>query len=174
MNRQQKERVVAEFREMFSSSKASFMVLYRGLSVAEMQELRRKLRSDGARLKVTKARLMKIAVSDLDGLDKMSGYMKDQVGVVFADDDVPPVAKDLVEFSKEKPNLEVVAAFFENKVITPDEIKALALIPPREQLLGMVVGTVAAPLSGFLRVLNGVILKLLYALKDLEKKKSAE
>ena len=104
MNRQQKEAVIKAFKAELTESNAAFLVKYRGLNVSQLQSLRTDLRQAGGRLKVTKARLMKIAAAEIDGIDGFKEDFKDQVGLVFAKEEVPSVAKKLVDFSKEKPH----------------------------------------------------------------------
>jgi large subunit ribosomal protein L10 len=78
------------------------------------------------------------------------------------------------EFSKTNGALEILGAIDEDgKVLSKEEVMALALLPSREQLLGQVVGTIAAPLSGFVRVLNGNVSGLVYALSAIAEKKTA-
>lgn len=170
MNRQQKEQVVEDFRALLTESNATFLIGYRGLTVAQLQDLRGRLRSEGALLKVTKARLMKIAAQGIEGVDSFSDQFKDQIGLVFAQGEVPAVAKQLIESSKNGVSLEVRSAFFESRVISNEEIDFLASIPPRDVLLAQVVGTIQAPLSSFVRVLDLMIVRLLYVLKRIAEK----
>jgi large subunit ribosomal protein L10 len=170
MNRQQKEAVVQAFRENLTGTKAAFLVGYRGLSVSQMQALRTDLREVGGLLKITKARLMNIAAQDIEGMDEFRGGFRDQVGLVFVKEEVPSVAKVLVEFSKENDALNVISAFFESRVLTKQRIKNLASLPSRDILLSMLVGTLQAPISGLARVLNQIVLKPMYALKQIAEK----
>jgi large subunit ribosomal protein L10 len=170
MNRQQKEAVVQTFRENLTEMKAAFLVGYRGLSVAQMQTLRKDLREAGGFFKITKARLMKIAAQDVEGMNTFKDSFKDQVGLVFVKEEVPPVAKVLVEFSKENDALSVVSAFFESKVLTEQQISNLASLPSRDVLLSILMGTLQAPVSGLARALNQIVLKPMYALKQIAEK----
>ncbi len=170
MNRQQKEAIVSEFQEMFSKAHAAFLVKYKGVNVAEIQRLRMSLRQDDAVLKVTKARLMKLATNDLENFDGFRENIKDQVGLVFALGQVPVVAKEVIEFSKESDFFKVVLGLFEKKVITKKEITFLASLPSREVLLGQVVGTLQAPIAGLARVLNLVVTRLLHTLQQASEK----
>jgi len=171
MNRQQKEAVVDDFKSLFTESKAAFLVNYKGLTVSQMQILRRNLRENGSALRVTKARLMKIAANDIDGIDEFKENFKDQVGLVFVKNEVPAVAKQLVEFSKKDSALKVVSGFFEYKVLTKDEIDFLASIPPRDVLLAQLVGTLQSPISGLVRLLSALTPRLVYILKQISEKK---
>jgi len=174
MNRQQKEAIVEEFNNMFAQSKASFLVDYKGLSVQGMISLRKSLRERGGKLRVTKARLMKIAADGIDGIGDFKDTFKDQVGMIFVSEDVAPVAKVIVDFSKDNDSLKVVSGFFESKYLSEDQVKFLASLPPREVLVAQLAGTLQAPISGLARSLNMLVAKLAYALKEVEKKKASE
>jgi|SaaInlLV_10m_DNA_2_1039722.scaffolds.fasta_scaffold00047_49 large subunit ribosomal protein L10 len=173
MNRQQKEEVVSSIRNLFSESEAAFLVNYRGLSVLQMQELRKQLRDSDGILRIAKARLMKIAVKDVGGVDAFKDNFCEQVGLVFAKKEVPSVAKQLVAFSKEHEAMSVVSGFFESNVITEQQINFLSSLPSREELLAILAGTLQAPVAGLARSLQMVIAKLLYALKQIVEKKES-
>lgn len=152
MNRQQKELVVQLLREQFRQSPASFVVGYKGLTVAQMQELRRKVRASGGSLKVTKARLMKLAVDS--NTEMLKPYFKEQVGVVFASQEAPAVAKALYDFSKNNTALHLIAAQFESQLLNSQAIARIAMLPSREQLLAQLCATLQAPITGLARVIN--------------------
>lgn len=171
MNRQQKESAVSDFKQTFSASQAAFLVQYKGLNVALVQDLRKKLREANGSFKVTKANLMRIAVGDIKGIDSFKEQFKDQVGLVFAQNDVPSVAKKLSEFSKAHESLKILSGFFESKVLSNQEIETLASLPSRDVLLAMVAGTIKAPLTALASTLNQVLCKPVYAIKQIAEKK---
>lgn len=171
MNRQQKEAAISDFKDMLTSANATFLVCYRGLKVKDMFRLRRALRESGGKLKVTKARLMKRAAQGIDGIDPFAKDFKDQIGLVFALEEAPPVAKALVNFSKDNEALKVLSGFFESKMLTGEEVEFFASIPSREVLLAQLAGTLQAPIAGLARQLNMLIVRFLYALKQVAEKK---
>lgn len=152
MNRQQKELVVQLLREQFTQSPASFVVGYKGLTVVQMQELRRKVRASGGSLKVTKARLMKLAVDS--NTEMLKPYFKEQVGIVFANQEATAVAKALYDFSKNHEALQLVAGQFESQLLDKKAIARIAMLPSRDQLLAILCGTLQAPISALARVIN--------------------
>ena len=172
MDRQQKETVVSNLKEMFETTPAAFLVCYKGLKVSHMESLREDLREVGGVLKVTKARLMKIAAQDIDGIDTFKDVLKDQVGLVFVKDEVPAVAKKLVGFSKNNEALKIISGFFESKSISAQEINYLASLPSREVLLSQLMGTLLAPTTNFARVMHMMIVRLLYVLKQVSEKEA--
>ncbi|MCB9492951.1 MAG: 50S ribosomal protein L10 [Epsilonproteobacteria bacterium] len=172
MNREQKKAIVSEVHDKFVQSQASFLVNYKGLDVASMQNLRTQLREDNAQLKVTKATLMKIAAQDIEGIQDFANSFNEQVGLVFANDDSIAIAKKLVKFSKDNDALQVIAGFFESRSLSKDEVEFLASLPSKEILLAQLLGTMQAPISGLARSLNAIIAQLAYALNQIAEKKS--
>lgn len=172
MNKTEKQDFVKGVRERLLSAQAVFLADFRGLKVSEAVELRRRIRKANGSYQVIKNTLIWKAI----GETKLSG-LKDQLhgetAVTLVPGDPVPVAKVLVEFSKTCPPLKVKGAFWEDRTVTLEEVRALAALPDRGVLLSMLVGAISAPLSGLLNVLQGVQLKLLFALKALEQKRSA-
>jgi len=154
MNRHDKEQIVQELKTDFSSREASFLVSYKGLSVAQVQTLRRKLRAHGGEFKVAKARLMKRAAEGVTGAEELSPYFKNQIALVFANKEVTPVAKILVEFSKENNALTLVVGCADKHLIELSEIKMLASLPSREILLAQLCGVLQAPIASLARVIK--------------------
>ena len=171
MNRQEKETLVAELKEQMSAAQATFLINYKGLNVATLQGLRRGVRSGGGTIKVTKASLMRIAAQELEGSEEFASNFKQQVGLVFARGDVAAVAKQLMDFSKTNKSLQVVAGFFENRLLNNQQLVFLATLPSREVLIGQLAGTLQAPISALARVLQANIAGLAYVLKAVEEKK---
>lgn len=171
MNRPEKASLIESLKDDFTNSKASFLVNYKGLSVAQMQTLRREVRAKGGKIRVAKNRLIKRAIGDVGGVCDLESYLKDQLGVVFAADDFTDVAKVLSDFSKKHPRLTLVAGCLETELIDKEKISQLALLPSREILLAQLCGTLRAPMSGLVNVLNVLVLRLLWTLKQVAEKK---
>jgi large subunit ribosomal protein L10 len=171
MNRQEKEIAISEVKKLFAQSQAAFLVNYKGLDVAKLQSLRKVLREQNGKFKVTKANLMSIAVEGLPGVDSFKENFKDQVGLVFANKDVPAVSKKLVDFAKDNEALKIIAGYFESKTLSKQDLEILASLPSREILLAQLAGTLQAPISSFVRILNLMIVRLLYVLQKIEDKK---
>jgi large subunit ribosomal protein L10 len=174
MNRQQKELVVELFHKDFSTNKGSFFVDYAGLSVAQMQQLRRQLRSKGGSLKIAKMRLVKKALATVEGSSVLLSHCKNQLGVVFVHDasEVSGIAKTLNDFSKKNVALGLVVGCLDAQLLDKVAIARIASLPSREVLLAQVCGTLNAPLTSFVHVLNAMTQRLLVALKEIEKQKA--
>lgn len=171
MNRREKELVVQSLRESFAQSPASFIVGFRGLSVGQLQNLRSQLRNSGGSFKIAKARLMKIAVGDLEDAQALDPYLKDQIGVVFASDEPPAVAKVLRDFAKASDAFHLVAGMLDKNMLDETGIVRIASLPSKEVLLGQLCGTLNAPIVKLAFVLNMQIMQLLLVLQQVAKKK---
>lgn len=170
MNRQQKSEIVELLKNNFSKS-ASFLVDFRGLTVGQMQVLRKELRGKGGTLKVAKARLMKRAIEGMEEAEEFSPLLRGQVGIVFAEQEPSAVAKVLALFSKKNEALTLIAGCLESQVLGKDAVVRIAELPSKEVLLAQVCGAVQAPISGLASVLNILILRLLWSLKQVAEKK---
>ncbi len=171
MNRQQKEEVIKTLQKDFSDSTGSFFVRYSGLTVKQMQQLRGMLREKGGTLKVAKMRLVKRALIGLEDVDFLLPYCKDQLGVVFSIEEFSPVAKVLHEFAKKNEALRLIVGSLDSQLLNEEAIVRIASLPSKGILLAQVCGTVKAPLVGFVRALNMLITRLLWVLKEIERKK---
>jgi large subunit ribosomal protein L10 len=171
MNRQQKELVIKNLQESFNNSQASFIVGYQGMTVHQMQALRNQLREKGGKMQVAKARLMKRAVEGLEDAEQVRSFFKDQIALVFAENESPAIAKVLYEFSKENEALKLIIGRMDSQILNAQAVTRIASLPSREVLLGQVCGTLNAPIQGLASVLNTLVLKLLWTLKAVEKSK---
>jgi large subunit ribosomal protein L10 len=171
ITREAKEQAVATLTDELGRIKLAVLTDYRGLTVAEISELRSNLRAEGMSYKVTKNTLLRIAagnaMADLDA-SKFTGPMAIAMGY---DDEVAP-ARVIFQYAREHQALEIVGAITsDGQLLTAAEVKALAMLPSREQLVAQVVGTIAAPLSGFVGVLGGnvrSIVQVLNAIKEVQ------
>lgn len=159
MNRQEKTQLVTELKNQFSQASGSVIVGYKGLSVSQLQKLRRGVRQNGGTFKVTKARLMKLAAQDINSAQPLIPYFKEQVGLVFVENQAPAVLKFLHTFSKENEALKFVAGSLESKLVDSSALITLATLPSREVLLAQVCGVLKAPLSKLAFVLQQISAK---------------
>ena len=166
----EKSKVVAELKEKIA--RASVMVLadYLGLSVKEMAELRRKLRAEKSELAVIKNTLIERAVAE-SGLPEFKDHLKGPTVVMLGYADAVSPLKALVKFIKETEKGGLRIGVVDKQVFSRDDLAAISKLPPREVLLGKVVGGLKSPLYGLANVLNGPLRKLVYALNAIKDKK---
>lgn len=172
MPKPEKVAAVAKIREDLASSQAVFVTDYRGLTVSQMTQLRRKLREAGAEYRVVKNTLTRIAAAEADAA-ALEPLLVGPTAVAFAKQDPVAAAKTLNEFAKETKILEIRGGLMQGKLLSAEDIQALADLPSREVLLAQVLGGMQAPIAGFVSVLQGTIRKLLYALNAVREQKQA-
>ena len=130
-----KVKAVEEIKDKFSRSRTAILTDYRGLNVAEITELRRKLKEEDVEYKVVKNTLTSIAIKDFDfNLDE---FLEGPTAIAFSYEDPVAPAKVLVDFAKTHKQLEIKAGVVEGKVTSKDVIDELAKLPPKEQLWPM-------------------------------------
>ena len=170
--REQKEQVVAEIKEKLSGYSSAILIDYRGLSVAEVTQLRSDFRSNGVDYKVYKNTLTELAAKEL-GLDDLIPYLKGPTAIAFGIKDPVAPAKILTQSIAKLKKMELKAGVVEGKVIDVAGIKALAELPSREELIAKMLGSMNAPISGLVNVLGGTIRSLVYTLNAIKENKEA-
>ena len=148
-----KEATVEELAQRLAASQNLFFTDYAGLSVTEITKLRGELRKGGDTYAVVKNTLFKIAAGDLAA--QLEEFLAGPTGIVFAGSDPVAPAKALKTFSDTVKKVAVKAAYIDGKIVTAAQVETLAKIPPRQQLIASLVGTLAAPLRGLVTVLSG-------------------
>lgn len=169
MDRGKKETLVAELRQTFDENELVVITHQTGLTVAEASDLRRKMREAGARFKVTKNRLVKLALVGT----KFEHLTDDFSGPTAIAVSVDPVAaaKVAVEFAKKNDKLAIVSGALGDKGLDADSVKALAKLPSLDELRGTIVGLLQAPAGKLARVTQAPAAQLArvfsaYAAKD--------
>jgi large subunit ribosomal protein L10 len=173
LDRTQKEAFVADMKERLDRAEATFLVDYKGLDVEDINRLRSALRNTGTEFQVVKNRLLALASRETD-TDVLKEHFVGPTAVAITYEDVVAPAKVLADLSKDLKNLELKAGQMSGKMLDADAIQRLAKLPGREDLLAQVLAAMQGVPGSFVRVLNGVIVQFLNALKALEEKKSAE
>jgi len=163
LNKTQKNDVVAEVSELLKSSKMTVVAKYQGTTVKALQTLRREAKANGTKVKVVKNRLVIKAVQTNDTLkDADVSELQGMLLYAFnADDEVAP-AQILSQFAKTNPTLEFVGALTgEGKFIGSEDVKALANLPSKNELVAQVVATLLSPVNDVTNALSGNLHALL-------------
>ncbi len=164
LTRQQKEAKVVEAENHLKSAQAVVFMAYDALGVSDSEELRDQLFTAGVRMRVIPKRLLRLAAQNLKLELKCPDY-DGQIALLWSDADVVAPAKTLREFAKKHDNVSMVEGIMEGRVLTTDEVQALAQLPGLEELRAKFVGTIANPMRGFVSVLSGTQRGLVCALK---------
>lgn len=171
MNRQEKQSVIDAVKDDFQRSQATFIVATQGMNVESIQRLRSGLYAQNGTMKVVKNTLLKRATKDLPGIADLEPFFKEQIAVVFAKGEAPSVAKLLYDATKDGQKLALIGGTLDAKVITAKQIEYLANLPSREVLLAHLCGTLNAPLTNYVRVLNELVARFVRVLNQIENTK---
>ena len=168
----EKVAAVAELTERFKDSSGAVLTEYRGLTVAQLAELRRSL-GDNATFAVVKNTLTKIAVSEAGFENQLSSLLVGPSAVAFVDGDVVEAAKGLRDFAKANPLLVIKGGVLDGKAISPSEIISLADLEPREVLLAKLAGAMKASLAGAAATFNALPVQMAQLAEALRLKRAA-
>jgi large subunit ribosomal protein L10 len=167
VNKNDKQRVVEELHAAWSESTAGVVAQYRGLTVSEMGDLRRRLHDTDVSLQVVKNTLARRAAEGTD-FKAATELFTGPVAIAYGKDPVG-MAKAIADFAKEHKALEVKGGVLDGKVVDVSGIKALASLPSREVLIAKMLGSMQSPISGFVRTLAEVpasFVRTLAAIRD--------
>jgi large subunit ribosomal protein L10 len=166
MQKEAKERVVAELTEKLRSSETMIVADYRGLTMPQIDALRGKLIDSGARFTVVKNTLTRRA-AEAAGADALLALLEGPSAIAFveADGDAVAVAKALADSARETRVLEIRGGVMQGRTISGSDVEELAKLPPLDVLRGQVIGAVIAPLSSLIGLVNAP-LQNLYGLLD--------
>lgn len=176
MNREEKATAVAEIAEQIQGSEAVFAVDYRGITVAQIKELRTKLRDSDATFRVVKNTLTERAADKADA-EALKSLLEGPTALTFVRGDAAAAAKTIADFQRSTGGelLPFKGGLMEGNALDAAQIVAISKLPSRQVLYGQLVGVVASPITGLARSLNGLVSGLAIALGGvLEKKESGE
>ncbi|MBU4601134.1 50S ribosomal protein L10 [Candidatus Parcubacteria bacterium] len=170
--KEQKKKIIDDLKEKISRAKSIVFVAFNNLNVNKNEELRRQLREGGGEYYAAKKTLMDLALKDSAlenvGIKEFDG----QAAAVFGYGDEVSPAKIVAKFKKDNEGkLEFIGGILENKFISSESVAALAQIPSRQELYAKVVGSINAPVFGFVNALAGNLRNFVYVLKAIEEKK---
>ena len=171
-----KTKVLGETGDMITRSQAVVLTEYRGLTVPQMSDIRKKLRDADADFSVVKNTLFKRAAGDDATEGQLEATLNGPTAAVFALGDPVAAAKVIADYIAANRNtpLKVKGGLVNGKFYTPAQVDALAKVPPREVLISQMLGAFNAPITGFVSTLNGIISNFVFTLQAVADKKQAE
>jgi large subunit ribosomal protein L10 len=169
---EKKKEIVKSLHEKFARSKVVIVTDCKGLDVAAMNDLRKRLREFDVEYKVAKNSLL-IRASEETDVQLIKECFKGPSAVALGYDDPIAPAKVLIKFSKDHEKLEIKTGVMNGKVIDLNAIKAMSVLPPREVLLGQLLSVLNGVPAGFVRVLNAIPMQFLNLLQAVKEQKEA-
>lgn len=163
LTKQEKSDVIAEVSELLQQSKMTVVAKYQGTTVKALQQLRRDSRDNGTKVKVIKNRLVIQALKGVDALKEVTtNELQGMLLYAFNSEDEVAPAQILAQFAKANPSIEFAGAISaEGAFLSADEVKALATLPGKDQLIAQVVATLLSPVTDVTNALAGNLHALL-------------
>jgi large subunit ribosomal protein L10 len=172
MSKTERQETVETLMAAFRESPNLYVTDFSGLNVLRITEFRRRLRAAGVRYIVVKNTLAQRALA-ANQVTLLDDHLAGPTGLVLAGRDPLAAAKVLTDFQREfeKPTIKI--GLVDGKPVTPEQVKRLASLPSREQLLGQLAGALQAPLAQFAGAMNGMLYQMVGALEALRAQRSS-
>lgn len=166
---------VERMRELFRNCAGAILTDYRGLTVAEISALRRKLRAAGGEYHVVKNTLFRRAVGE-QLTPELEELLVGPTAIAFASGDVVGVARDLVAYLRDlrKPEVAIKGGYVDGRVLSAEDVSAISKLPAKDVILAQALGTLQAPLSNFVGTLHGVLSEFARTLQALADQQQAQ
>ena len=164
---------IDEIKESVLNAKVAIVTDYRGLSVSEITELRRRLQKEEADFTVVKNTLAKVAIQNTE-YEQLSDLLKGPSAIAFGFNDQAAPAKILTKFIKEAKKTEIKGAILDRRFLNVNEVKKLSEIPSKEELYAKMLGSLNSPASGIVNVTQGLMRALVIAMEEIRKQKEAQ
>lgn len=163
ISRDKKQSLVAELSELLGNAKMTAFAAYEGLTVADLEELRRAARASGVTIRIVKNRLVRVAVTQSDALKNVdTNALTGQLLYAMSDEDEVAPAQALATFAKTHDALKLQGAISgEGNLLSADEVKALATLPSKNELIAQVLATLSSPVDDVMSGLSGNLHALL-------------
>ncbi len=172
MKKDQKVQIVEEYVGIFEKP-GIYLMDFTGLNVAEITDLRRKLRESSVSMRVVKNTLAKRALKQL-GNDSLDKYLVGPIGVAYSAEDAAAPAKILLDFRKNHDKMTIKIGYVDGRVVDEKAIDAISKLPSKLELQAKLAYVLNAPIVKLARTLNAAPVKLALTIKALEEKKSKE
>ncbi len=168
-----KEDKVKTINEIVSKAKVAIVSDYKGLTVEEITDLRRRLQQENGDFAVIKNTLAKIAIKDTE-YEGLGEFLTGPSAIALGFEDQVSPAKVITKFIKEKKKTEIKGGVLDGKVLTANEVKELSNIPSKEELYAKMLGSINSPATGLVNTINGVASALVRAVDAVRQQKEAQ
>lgn len=168
LTKEQKKKIITDLKDKFERQKITVFADFTGLRVKDLSNLRKGLKKEGSELKVAKKTLFGLVLRQA-GMEVDFKKMKGEIAAIFGYRDELSAPKAIHQFTFTNGNLKILGGIFEKNFVAAEKIIELAQLPSKEQLLGRLLGSISAPISNFVYVLEANIKGLVYVLSAIKK-----
>ena len=172
-NFENKKLVVAEIKQKLEAAHSVVFYDYRGLTVAEVTDLRNQCRAQGVEYVVLKNTMVTLAAAELE-IKGLEDYLKGPTAVAFGTNDAVAPAKILTEFVKKNKKTQIKGGVVDGTAIDVAGVTALAELPPKEVLIAKMMGSLNAPITNCVGVMAAMLRSIMYAVEGVRKQKTGE
>lgn len=173
MKRSEKEQIIAEVADKFSRAKSLFFADFTGISVEEINELRREFHKSGIEYRVVKNTLARKALENVAGYDRVSEKLVGPTAIAFSYHDPITPAKIIKRFRDKHEKLSVKVCVLEKQIYDGSKLNELAKLPSRAEIVASILRSIQAPISGVVGAIEAVIRGLVSVVAAIQKNKSA-
>ena len=173
MNRNEKTEVISEVKEMIENSSAIYLTDYSGVDVDDVNDIRNQFRKEGVSYKVFKNTLFKRALDESGKFDKLADHLIGMTGFAFASENPVAPAKIIKKYFDDNKKLSLKACYIEDEFFDGNQLKALASLPSKDELIAGIMASLDSPASGIVGSINAVMRDLVSVIDEVAKTKAA-
>jgi large subunit ribosomal protein L10 len=173
MNSNEKSEIISEVKELLESSSGIYLTDYRGIDVEDINELRNQFRDQGVKYKVYKNTLFKRALDESGKFEKLADHLIGMTGIAFTTENPVAPAKIIKKYFDDKQKLSLKACYIKDEYFDGDQLKTLATLPSKNELIAGIMVSLDSPISGIVGSINAVIRDLVSVVDEISKKKAA-
>ncbi len=173
MNKNEKSEIISEIKELLESSSAVYLTDYNRINVEDITDLRTQFRKEGVRYKVFKNTLVKRALSENGRYTKLADHLTGMTGFAFTTSNPIAPAKIINKYFGDKEKLSLKACYIEGEYFDSSQLKTLASLPTKKELIASIMGSLDAPVTGIAGAINAVFRDLVNVVDQISKRQAA-
>jgi large subunit ribosomal protein L10 len=173
MKRNEKTESISEIKELLEGSTAVYLTDYHGINVEDISDIRNQFRNEGVRYKVFKNTLVKRALDEVGKYDKIADHLIGMTGFAFTSTNPLAPAKIINKYFVDKEKLSLKACYVEGEYFEGSQLKALAALPTKDELIASIMGSLDSPVSGIVGAINAVMRDLVNVVDQVSQREAA-
>jgi len=173
MNKNEKSEIISEIKDLLESSTAVYLTDYHGINVEDISSLRNQFRNEGVRYKVFKNTLVNRALNEIGKYDKIADHLIGMTGFAFTTTNPIAPAKIINKYFSDKEKLSLKACYIEGEYFKGSELKTLATLPTKNELIASIMGSLDSPVSGIVGAINAVMRDLVSVVEQISQREAA-